>query len=64
MGVSLKAETRKRRALEMEKRELSAMLVHDLKTPMTVIRSGISLLSDVAAKSGKRVDKKCTTPPP
>ncbi len=54
MGVSLKAETRRRRALENEKRELAAMLVHDLKTPMTVIRSGITLLSDFASKAGKR----------
>ena len=54
MGVSLKAETRRRRTLEAEKRELAAMLVHDLKTPMTVIRSGITLLADFATKSGKR----------
>lgn len=54
MGVSLKAETRRRLTLENEKRELAAMLVHDLKTPMTVIRSGITLLSEFATKSGKR----------
>jgi signal transduction histidine kinase len=54
MGVSLRAETRRRRMLEAEKRELAAMLVHDLKTPMTVIRSGITLLADLATKSGKR----------
>ncbi len=54
MGVSLRAETRRRRMLEAEKRELAAMLVHDLKTPMTVIRSGITLLADFATKSGKR----------
>jgi len=54
MGVSLRAETRRRRILEAEKRELAAMLVHDLKTPMTVIRSGITLLADFATKSGKR----------
>jgi len=54
MGVSLKAETRRRRILEAEKRELAAMLVHDLKTPMTVIRSGITLLSDFASQGGKR----------
>lgn len=54
MGLSLKAETRRRRALEAEKRELSAMLVHDLKTPMTVIRSGLTLLSDFATSNGKR----------
>lgn len=54
MGISLKAETRRRLHLEAEKRELAAMLVHDLKTPMTVIRSGITLLSDFNTKSGKR----------
>jgi len=54
MGASLKTETRRRRVLEAEKRELAAMLVHDLKTPMTVIRSGITLLSDFATSSGKR----------
>ncbi len=54
MGVSLKAETRRRLTLEAEKRELAAMLVHDLKTPMTVIRAGITLLSDYNTKSGKR----------
>ena len=55
MGASLKAETGRRRELEAEKRELSAMLVHDLKTPLTVIRSGIALLAEVAPKSaGKR----------
>jgi signal transduction histidine kinase len=48
MGASLKAETARRRELEAEKRELSAMLVHDLKTPLTVIRSGIALLAEVA----------------
>lgn len=54
MGIRLKAETRRRLHLEDEKRELAAMLVHDLKTPMTVIRSGIALLSDFNTKSGKR----------
>jgi signal transduction histidine kinase len=55
MGASLKAETARRRELEAEKRELSAMLVHDLKTPLTVIRSGIALLSETAPRpSGKR----------
>lgn len=55
MGASLKAETARRRQLEAEKRELSAMLVHDLKTPLTVIRSGLALLADVAPrKNGKR----------
>jgi signal transduction histidine kinase len=52
MGATLKAETERRQELEAEKRELSAMLVHDLKTPLTVIRAGISLLSEVAPKSG------------
>jgi len=54
LGVSLRAETRRRRTLEAEKQELAAMLVHDLKTPMTVIRAGITLLSDFASKDGKR----------
>jgi two-component system OmpR family sensor kinase len=52
MGATLKAETARRRTLESEKRELSAMLVHDLKTPLTVIRAGISLLSEVAPRTG------------
>ena len=52
MGASLKGESGRRRQLEAEKRELSAMLVHDLKTPLTVIRSGISLLAEVAPKPG------------
>jgi signal transduction histidine kinase len=56
MGASLKSETEARRRLEAEKRELSAMLVHDLKTPLTVIRSGLSLLGDIAPRGpdGKR----------
>jgi two-component system OmpR family sensor kinase len=58
MGASLKTETRRRLALEEEKRELAAMLVHDLKTPMTVIRSGITLLSDFASKSGERAHNR------
>jgi signal transduction histidine kinase len=52
MGATLKAETERRRELEAEKRELSAMLVHDLKTPLTVIRSGIALLGENAPMSG------------
>jgi two-component system OmpR family sensor kinase len=52
MGATLKAETARRRELEAEKSELSAMLVHDLKTPLTVIRSGISLLGEAAPRSG------------
>ncbi|MEK7388983.1 MAG: HAMP domain-containing sensor histidine kinase [Elusimicrobiota bacterium] len=58
MGMSLRAETRRRRILEEEKRELSAMLVHDLKTPMTVIRSGIALLADTAENDGQRDNKR------
>ena len=55
MGASLKAETARRRELEAEKRELSAMLVHDLKTPLTVIRAGIALLAEAAPKvEGRR----------
>ncbi|MEK7383688.1 MAG: HAMP domain-containing sensor histidine kinase, partial [Elusimicrobiota bacterium] len=55
MGSRLKAEGARRRELEAEKRELSAMLVHDLKTPLTVIRSGITLLADFAEEAdGKR----------
>ncbi|MFI5361611.1 MAG: sensor histidine kinase [Elusimicrobiota bacterium] len=55
MGATLKAEGARRRELEAEKQELSAMLVHDLKTPLTVIRSGIALLGEVAPKTaGKR----------
>ncbi len=46
LGASLKAETSQRRELERERRELSAMLVHDLKTPLTVISSGITLLRE------------------
>jgi signal transduction histidine kinase len=52
MGATLKAETERRRELEAEKRELSAMLVHDLKTPLTVIRAGIALLGEIAPMSG------------
>lgn len=46
LGASLKHETLRRLALEREKQELSAMLVHDLKTPLTVIRSGVALLKE------------------
>ena len=52
MGATLKAETARRRELEAEKQELSAMLVHDLKTPLTVIRAGIAFLGEVAPRSG------------
>lgn len=51
MGATLKAETARRRELEAEKQELSAMLVHDLKTPLTVIRAGIAFLGEVAPRS-------------
>ncbi|MBI4370668.1 MAG: HAMP domain-containing histidine kinase [Elusimicrobia bacterium] len=50
LGAELKAETAARRRLEAEREELSAMLVHDLKTPLTVIRSGVSLLADAARR--------------
>jgi signal transduction histidine kinase len=46
LGATLKSETLRRHELEGEKQELSAMLVHDLKTPLTVIRSGIALLKE------------------
>jgi signal transduction histidine kinase len=49
LGASLKSETLRRRELESEKQELAAMLVHDLKTPLTVIRSGIALLQEQMA---------------
>ncbi len=52
MGETLRHETLRRRVLEREKVELSAMLVHDLKTPLTVIHSGISLLQDQLRQDG------------
>lgn len=52
LGFSLKSEMHRRRELEREKQELSAMLVHDLKTPLTVIRSGITLLQEQLADAG------------
>ncbi len=60
MGASLKAETSRRRELEAEKRELSAMLVHDLKTPLTVIRSGITLLSEIVPRADGRREHQRT----
>ena len=51
LGGILKDETRRRRELELEKRELSAMLVHDLKTPLTVVVSGVTLLREQLADS-------------
>lgn len=58
MGLNLKSETMRRRELEAEKRELAAMLVHDLKTPLTVIRSGITLLADISTTDGKRANNR------
>ena len=46
LGASLRKEMRRRRELEEEKAELSAMLVHDLKSPLTVIRSGVTFLKE------------------
>ncbi len=46
LGAGLKNEMSRRRDLEEEKQELSSMLVHDLKTPLTVIRSGLGLLAE------------------
>lgn len=51
LGARLKQETRLRKELEREKQELAAMLVHDLKTPLTVIRSGITLLHEQMAEA-------------
>lgn len=58
MGATLKAEVERRRQVELERKELAAMLVHDLKTPLTVIRSGISLLEDQA--KGSKLQAKRT----
>jgi signal transduction histidine kinase len=59
MGANLKVENSRRRELEAEKRELSAMLVHDLKTPLTVIKAGITLLAEVAPmRAGKRENSR------
>ncbi len=57
LGGILKGETSRRRELEREKQELSAMLVHDLKTPLTVIHSGISLLQDQLKQDGRALEK-------
>ena len=51
LGATLKGEMQRRRELEREKQELSAMLVHDLKTPLTVIRSGLALLQEQLAET-------------
>lgn len=56
LGATLKSEMQRRRELEREKQELSAMLVHDLKTPLTVIRSGLALLQEqLADENGERL---------
>ncbi|MDE2237568.1 MAG: HAMP domain-containing histidine kinase, partial [Elusimicrobia bacterium] len=60
LGASLKSEILRRRELEREKQELSAMLVHDLKTPLTVIRSGIALLRE---HLGELADTGAPAPP-
>ncbi len=53
LGATLKREMLLRRELEREKQELAAMLVHDLKTPLTVIRSGLALLQEqIADRNG------------
>ncbi len=46
LGHSLKKEIRLRSELEAEKAELAAMLVHDFKSPITVIRAGISFIDE------------------
>jgi signal transduction histidine kinase len=46
MGSELKEDKIRIMSLEAEKEELSAMLVHDLKTPLTVLRSGVDLLKE------------------
>lgn len=46
LGASLQKEIRRRRELEEEKAELSAMLVHDLKSPLTVIRAGVTFVHE------------------
>ena len=65
MGKVLKEETLRRREAEEEKRELSAMLVHDLKTPLTVVRSGVALLGEALLEGkehppGKPISTKRT----
>ena len=57
LGASLKSEMLRRREAEAEKRELSAMLVHDLKTPLTVIRSGMVLLQEQINESPRHMAK-------
>ncbi len=46
LGSSLKKEIRRRGELETEKAELAAMLVHDFKSPITVIRAGITFINE------------------
>ncbi|MFA6317508.1 MAG: HAMP domain-containing sensor histidine kinase [Elusimicrobiota bacterium] len=62
MGEFLKAETQRRHIAEREKAELSAMLVHDLKTPLTVIHSGISLLQDQLSQDVVAVERRSRPP--
>ncbi len=54
LGSRLKEETRRRLDLEEERDDLMAMLVHDLKTPLTVISSGVALLEESASQANKR----------
>jgi len=54
LGSRLKEETRRRLDLEDERGDLMAMLVHDLKTPLTVISSGIALLEESTTQANKR----------
>jgi signal transduction histidine kinase len=58
LGATLKSEMKRRRELEREKQELSAMLVHDLKTPLTVIRSGLALLQEQLADTNGDIKPK------
>ncbi|MHB2026878.1 MAG: sensor histidine kinase [Elusimicrobiota bacterium] len=54
LGSRLKDETFRRRELEEERKDLMAMLVHDLKTPLTVISSGIAMIEEESPPSSKR----------
>ncbi len=56
LGSSLKKEIRRRRELETEKAELAAMLVHDLKSPITVIRAGITFVHEEVSEKLPRQD--------
>ena len=57
LGASLKSEDASAPEAEAEKRELSAMLAHDLKTPLTVIRSGMVLLQEQINESPRHMAK-------